>query len=121
MTRKESDSLGCMSEPEPSVVYREASLTMQDYEEAIGLLRDAQKQIVPDTFGCRVCEDTGHTASECHHNPLVMARRAAKQEDEYRCFHCGGVFIGSEAAIHFGTSAEDRPPLCSSRGTGDIA
>lgn len=86
----------------PSVVYRDGPMTARDYDEAIIALADARKQLAPDGRGCVVCGDTGHQAMECHHNPLLMARRAAHSQLEFRCYHCRELFSEEEAAIHFG-------------------
>jgi len=88
-----------------SVVRREASgrITAEEYDEAIRDLQDAKMQLQPDGNNCAVCHDSGHQAWECHHNPLVMARRGVKAELEWRCFHCGTVCHTQEAAVaHFG-------------------
>ena len=93
-----------------SVVYRGkafARITLEDYNEAIAELKEARTQLEPDGDNCHVCHDSGHQAWECRHNPLVMARRAAQMEGEWRCFHCGAVFTDSEAAReHFGSNED---------------
>lgn len=97
-----------MSELEPSVVYRDGRLTARDYEEAIQALRDAATQLEPDGRNCVICHDGGHQAAECHHNPLVMARRYATASDVWKCFHCGIGFITELGAqAHFGSSEEE--------------
>lgn len=97
-----------------SVVRRGGSgrITAEEYDEAIRDLQAARTQLQPDGNCCAVCEDTGHQAWECHHNPLVMARRGVKAEMEWRCFHCGVVCHTEKAAIeHFGRS-EDEVARC---------
>jgi hypothetical protein len=102
-----------MTEIQPSVVYRTGPLTLADYNEAIEALQDAKQQMEPDGENCRVCGDSGHQAWQCHHNPLVMARRAAKSQTEWRCFHCGDVFTDEQAATeHFGRTSDDGPAAC---------
>lgn len=104
------------NEIEPSVVYRGKpgeQITLQDYIEASSAIRDAAMQLEPDGNCCRVCGDSGHQAWECHHNPLVMARRGAQKEQEWRCFHCGAVFTNpADASEHFGHRRTDRPAWC---------
>ena len=93
-----------------SVIYRPAGdrITAAEYEEAIRDLIAAKSQLNPDGHNCAVCHDSGHQAWECHHNPLVMARRAARSETQWRCFHCGTVcHTEQEAREHFGTSEEE--------------
>jgi len=98
------------------VIYRGVPggrITAGDYEEAIRDLEDASKQLRPDGEHCRCCGDSGHQVWECHHNPLVMARRAARHLSEYRCFHCGEVFSGNSAVEHFGDDrAHPVPTVC---------
>ncbi|CAE6822220.1 hypothetical protein R70006_06256 [Paraburkholderia domus] len=97
-----------------SVVRRRRSsfLTAEEYDEAIRDLQNAKTQLRPDGNNCAVCHDSGHQAWECHHNPLVMARRGVKAEMEWRCFHCGFVCHTAEAAVeHFGKS-EDEVARC---------
>jgi hypothetical protein len=58
---------------------------------------------------CLVCGDGGHTAEECHHNPLLLAAigRDAFFGNVWKCFHCGAVFCDEESAEqHFGTTPE---------------
>lgn len=89
----------------PSVIFRTGRPTVEDYDEAIEALQDARNQVEPDGALCRVCHDGGHQAWECHHNPLVMARRAVQSSTVWRCYHCGGVFTTYEdAEEHFGKS-----------------
>lgn len=88
-------------------------ITAEDYDEAIHDLMKAKEQLKPDGNSCAVCGDGGHQAWECHHNPLVIARRTAKELATYRCFHCGQSFVGhDEAAEHFGKRDEREHPVC---------
>lgn len=97
-----------------SVIYRTGHrLTEVDYLEAIDALRDGMSQLEPDGDNCHVCHDSGHQAWECHHNPLVMAKRAAQARAmegtaiPWRCFHCSQVFHTVEdAREHFGKDAD---------------
>lgn len=96
-----------------SVVHRQGRPTAEDYNEAIQALRDASHQLEPDGLGCQVCGDSGHQAWECHHNPLVMARRASRANAHegtaipWRCFHCGQMFDNvTDARDHFGERDE---------------
>lgn len=94
-----------------SVIYR-VGLEDCDYDEAIEALKDAKRQRGNEGQGCSVCCDSGHTASQCHHNPLVMARRAVAQTKVWRCYHCDAVFTDyTKATEHFGTR-EDNKPQC---------
>ena len=96
----------------PSVVHRKGLLTAEDYEEAIGMLRDAMGQLEPDGKCCAVCGDD-HMPWDCHHNPLVMGRRGVETAVVWRCYHCGDVFRTPEAAEkHFGKAGERAEPLC---------
>ena len=45
--------------------------TEKQYEEAIKNLQLAKKQLAPDRENCAICEDNGHMAWECGHNPLL--------------------------------------------------
>ena len=88
-------------------------ITAEDYDEAINNLMEAKKQLKPDGNSCLVCGASCHQAWECHHNPLAMARRDAKELATYRCFHCGQSFMGhDEAAEHFGKRDEREHPVC---------
>src|SRR5262249_46042352 len=50
--------------------------------------------------------------NSCHHNPLVMARRGAAKNEEFRCYHCGAVCrTDEECREHFGTK-QDALPSC---------
>lgn len=99
-----------------SVVYRDSPwlrITLDDYNEAIAELQEAKSQLEPDGSCCAVCGDSGHQAWECHHNPLAMAREAAKMRSQWRCFHCGEVFIDAKlAAEHFGNRGDEEPAAC---------
>jgi hypothetical protein len=91
------------------VVYRQGALTERDYNEAIEALTEARDQLTgagPCGFMCcAVCEDTGHTAEDCHHNPLILARRWAGATSVWTCYHCGFVATNDQEAVdHFGTS-----------------
>lgn len=93
-----------MSEPlEPSVVYRTGPLTDRDYDEAIEYLQEAKRLGIT---GCP-CGDSGHSAEQCHHNPLVQARRGASKETEFKCYHCGFIFGEDDARAHFGNSESE--------------
>ncbi len=97
-----------MAKKKPSVVYRTGKPTYADYNEAIWALRDGCSQLEPDGRSCAVCHDGGHQAWECHHNPLVMARRFAGVTDVWKCFHCGVVFTDEDKAReHFGLREEE--------------
>jgi uncharacterized C2H2 Zn-finger protein len=92
-----------------SVIYR-TGLSDRDYDEAIEALQDAKKQSDHRGDGCSVCFDSGHYAEQCHHNPLVMARRAAAAINVWRCFHCDQVFTDAKKAQeHFGKREDERP------------
>lgn len=74
------------------------------------LLEDAIKQHQNTSLGCSVCYDSGHTAEQCHHNPLVMARRASFSCRTWRCFHCDQVFTDTtKAEEHFGIKGTAQP------------
>jgi hypothetical protein len=95
-----------MSEYPIGVLFRD-TLTAADYDEAIADLQDAKRQ-AENTSGCSICWDSDHVAAACHFNPLVMARRAIRARDIYRCFHCGFVCVGApEAEEHFGKSEQE--------------
>ena len=62
--------------------------TKEDYEHAIKHLQEGMKQLEQDGRCCSICEDTGHMAWECGHNPLVaialcngIATRAGELHD----------------------------------------
>jgi len=99
--------------PDMSGVLYRTGLENRDYDEAIEAMRDAKKQRGKEGFGCTICHDTGHTAEQCHHNPLVMARRAVQSTRTWRCFHCGEVFTDPvKAEEHFGFSRAGSKPKC---------
>lgn len=96
--------------PRPGVIYRPGRPTAEDYTEAVEALELAAEQLEPDGNSCIVCGDSGHQAFECHHNPLLMARRAIAATNVFRCYHCG--FVGvtqSECEEHFGADPRDDP------------
>lgn len=94
------------------VIYR-TGLEAEDYDEAIEALRAAKTQPEHLSECCTVCCDTGHTASHCHHNPLVMARRAAATTKVWRCYHCDEVFTDyAKAEEHFGPRDKNPRPAC---------
>lgn len=122
-----------------SVVYRTEPLTAADYDEAIEALRLGRSQLAADPRGCIVCESDDHSAPDCHHNPLVLARRFAAvihvlelipsplpyPEDVvraplgWRCFHCDERFVSeADAREHFGKS-EDEVARCLVRAATD--
>lgn len=76
---------------------------IEEYNDAIKLLKLGIMQLKPDGNCCLVCGDDGHQAWECHHNPIVQMRRAEEADNEWRCFHCGAIFTNYEdARKHFG-------------------
>ena len=91
----------------PGVLYR-TGLTAADYDEAIQALQDAKAQAEHPCGGCTVCGDCGHQANQCHHNPLLMARRAIMSAKVWRCYHCNAVFTDhADAEVHFGKSENE--------------
>jgi len=97
-------------EPYPvGVLYRRDDRhgpTRAEYDEAIADLTAARDE--EPASGCGVCGDSGHTAAFCHHNPLVMARRAVCAARVWRCYHCNAVFADHAAAAeHFGRGEEE--------------
>lgn len=55
--------------------------TSKDYMDVIQPLMAGLGQLRPDGNSCAICEDNGHQAWECHHNPLViMAQQSAQIE-----------------------------------------
>jgi len=92
-----------MSDIQASVVYRTGAITAADYDEAIEDLQRAKRQDECRHICCSVCEDTGHTAETCHHNPLLLARQYAAATSIWNCYHCGFVATNDqEAQEHFG-------------------
>lgn len=97
----------------PGVLYRQG-FQDSDYDEAIQALVDAKEQPKFMSMGCSVCTDSCHTSDSCHHNPLVMARRAIGAARSWRCFHCDAVFVdASLAQNHFGAK-DGELPACKS-------
>ena len=95
------------------VVYRTGRPERSDYAKAISDLNLAATQLRPDGAACAVCGDSGHQAWECHHNPLVMARRGARKGREWRCFYCGLVFYDPiSAEEHFGKQGTPKKAKC---------
>lgn len=97
-----------------SAVYRDGPLTPAIYDEAIEDLCSAKIALVEgDNYGCRVCEDSGHSANGgCHHNPLLLARKWARATAIWRCYHCGYIATNdAEAKAHFGAT-EDEAAAC---------
>lgn len=83
------------------------------YNKAMNAMASARTQLQPDGENCAVCGDTDHQAFECHHNPLVLARKWESATSVYRCFHCGFVAKDEASAIaHFGSKNESRDPSC---------
>jgi hypothetical protein len=104
----------------PSVVYRTGPITAEDYAEAIEALERARDQGTRG-YMCAICEDTGHQAQTCHHNPLLLARRWAEATCIFVCYHCA--FIATtdqEAREHFGDPALQDPAKCR-RPSAEIA
>jgi len=97
-----------------SVCYRTGPMTPADYDEAIEALQNARD--LTDALGCPVCHDA-HSAAQCHHNPLVLARRWAAATSVYACYHCGFVATNDEEALgHFGPPSAGRDPVCQQSG-----
>lgn len=99
-----------------SVCYRTGELTKDDYVEAIASLKKAMEQKQAGHQMCAVCSSIDHLANECHHNPLVLARRVAQwafimdNSMPWRCFHCGQVFwTVTDAEDHFGITPSSQP------------
>lgn len=93
-----------------SVVYRDGPITDEDYDEAIEALYRAKRQPEQLHLGCSICEDSGHTASICHHNPLAMARKYAAATGVWSCYHCGYVAHNDEEGVeHFGPHSQEHP------------
>lgn len=95
----------------PGVLYREGPLTLADYDEAIeDLLQYRAELAKAHGWYCPCGDDCGPAA--CRHNPLLMARRGADKQREFRCYHCGEVFIAEEQCkAHFGLT-QDAIPQC---------
>lgn len=101
----------CEHQQYHSVVYRTGPLTIADYEEAIQDLERAKTALVEgDSMGCRVCEDSGHGANNCHHNPMLLARRWTNASRFWQCWHCGFIATtDAEGREHFGENEECEP------------
>lgn len=83
--------------------------TKAEYEKLIQTLKEGMTQLEPDGRLCVICEDSGHQAWECHHNPISLEYKAT----HYRCFHCGVIFTHScLAEDHFGTPQKHEYPKC---------
>lgn len=93
------------------VCYRTGAPDVTDYDEAITALRNAREALLSgDSFGCRICEDGGHGANMCHHNPLLLARKWAAATGVWQCWHCGFVATNAEEAQeHFGLHEAELP------------
>lgn len=104
-----------MSEIDPKLIgvcYREGPITRADYDEAIQSLIDARD--LTDSLGCPVCHDA-HSAAQCHHNPLVLARQWAAATNVCVCFHCGFVATNDQEALaHFGPPVRQDKAICQS-------
>ena len=113
-----------MTEIQPGVCYRHPEdtwPTAEDYDEAIADLQLARQQLRPDGNHCAVCGDSGHQAMECHHNPLLLARKWTKASSVWRCWHCQFVATTDEEAVaHFGRS-DDEPAACQADPALDVA
>ena len=93
-------------------IYREAPLTVEDYDEAIEDLEVARESLAKHGYAC-ACGDCG--LNNCRHNPLAMARFVVTMLQLFRCYHCGATFEGGKAADeHFGTHAamKAKPSCC---------
>ena len=100
---------------EPGVLYRKG-LTAHDYDEAIEALQGAKNE--DPAHGCGCCGDSDHTSAICHHNPLVMARRAVSKGNSWRCYHCNELFFTHEAAEeHFGRTQDQFAKCIESRAS----
>lgn len=103
-------------EIKPSVCYRD-TWASEDYDEAIADLMNAKKQRESIARGesqleCEVCGDSGHTVGQCHHDPLLLARKWTAATAVYVCYHCGLVCKNDEEAReHFGKN-EHEPAKC---------
>ena len=124
--KAEVEKLRAAMQPPPSpfsipfsVCYRD-DWTEEAYDEAIEALGAAKQQLLSEARGeyqpgCAVCSDSGHIASSCHHNPLILARRWATAMHIHTCYHCG--FIATtedEARQHFG-KCDDEVAECLAR------
>lgn len=95
------------------VCYRTGPLTVDDYNEAIKDLMSAKSDLVykiagRPVDGCFICEDSGHTAESCHHNPLLLARERAAAKSVWQCWHCGyEARTEADAIEHFGRTEDE--------------
>lgn len=81
----------------------ECIIKKEEYRSAIDKIKLAMTQLEPDGQLCAICGDIDHQAWECHHNPLVLAKRVEHAEGRWRCYHCDEVFDDpEEARKHFG-------------------
>lgn len=99
----------------PGLLYRHenARPTAAEYDEAIAELECARSQLAPDGHNCAVCGDSGHQAFECHHNPLVVARRWTAATSVWRCYHCDFTARNEDQAkAHFGATNTGDPTSC---------
>lgn len=94
-----------------SAVYRDGPITPELYDEAIEDLQNARRALIEgDHMGCRVCEDSGHGANMCHHNPLLLARKWAAATRIWQCWHCGFIATNDEEGrAHFGEHDGELP------------
>jgi hypothetical protein len=96
-------------------------LTPADYAEAIETLQLAANQDATAPVCCSICTDGNHTAENCHHNPLVLARRWAAATNVWACYHCGFVATNDEEAReHFGCN-DQQDPICIKKLREEIA
>jgi len=92
---------------QPTGIWFDAWPTIEDYDEAIKDLQLAKKQLAPNGRNCEICEDSGHQAFECDHNPL-LARKWLKATGVWDCWHCGYIATTSEEAkSHFGINEKE--------------
>jgi hypothetical protein len=69
--------------------------TTEQYDAAIEALTLAKQQLEPDGGYCSVCEDSGHQAWECPHNPLLAVATCvgvAREADKLHTAMHGGTF-----------------------------
>lgn len=55
-----------------------------EYSDVIQALIAGFGQLKPDGNSCAICEDSGHQAWECHHNPLVIMQRSRVAERDWQ-------------------------------------
>lgn len=101
----------CAHEEMFSAVHRAGPMTAEDYDEVIADMRRAKRALVKgDNMGCAVCEDSGHSAAQCHHNALRLARLWSRATGLWQCAHCGYIATNDEECrAHFGATDEDVP------------